>query len=97
MGICNEFIPLLLLRAAATCWSLWFGRNDLIFENKQAFFSGYLQSITLASYMGYPPDMHDFEVPIDPMDEIMLASVQEELARLLSVLDHRQQWGVSLC
>jgi len=31
----KEFKPLVLLGAAATCWSLWLSRNNLVFEKKQ--------------------------------------------------------------
>jgi hypothetical protein len=31
-GFRRDVKPLLLLRAATTCWSLWLRRNDLVFE-----------------------------------------------------------------
>jgi hypothetical protein len=46
-----------MLGAAATCWSIWLCRNDLVFEKKT-----YLLSLAdsffgnpLATHMGYPP------------------------------------------
>lgn len=33
-GIEKELKPLILLGVAATCWSLWLCRNDIIFGNK---------------------------------------------------------------
>jgi hypothetical protein len=40
-GISKDLKPLVLLRVAATCWSLWLCRIDLVFEKKN------LQSQTL--------------------------------------------------
>jgi hypothetical protein len=45
-----------LLGAAATCWSLWLCRNDLVFENKCLLpLAGGLFGNPLAAYMSYPP------------------------------------------
>jgi hypothetical protein len=33
-GISKDLKPLVLLRVAATCWSLWLCRIDLVFEKK---------------------------------------------------------------
>ena len=46
MGVCNEFKSLILLEAAATCWSLWLYQNALIFENKQSSFLRIIFSIS---------------------------------------------------
>jgi hypothetical protein len=45
------------LGAAATCWSLWLCRNNLVFEKKTCLLSlaGGLFGNPLVAYMGYPP------------------------------------------
>ena len=55
-GLSKEPKSLALLGAAATCWSLWLCRNDLVFEKKRTsspLRTGYLLDYTLAPYMGY--------------------------------------------
>ena len=37
-GFSKELKPLLLLGAAATCWSLWLSRNDIVYEKKKNMF-----------------------------------------------------------
>ena len=46
-GIPKEFKPLVLLGAAALCWSVWRCRNAVVFDNKRSFF---LQVIYLTTY-----------------------------------------------
>jgi hypothetical protein len=45
---------LLLLGGAATCWSIWLSRNDIVFEKKKNCLScvGYLFGYPLATYLG---------------------------------------------
>jgi hypothetical protein len=59
MGISKDLKPLVLLGAAATCWSLWLTRNAMVFEKKQSsFFAGHLLNYLLASYMGYSSEAY---------------------------------------
>jgi hypothetical protein len=46
---------LVLFGAAATCWSLWFCRNSLVFDKKHNLspFVGCLQNCSLALFMDY--------------------------------------------
>jgi len=44
MGL--DLKPLVLLGAAAMCWSLWLCRNAIIFENEQPFFMQVIYSTT---------------------------------------------------
>ena len=46
-GIPKEFKPLVLLGAAALCWSVWRCRNAEVFDNKRSFF---LQVIYLTTH-----------------------------------------------
>jgi hypothetical protein len=45
-GLRKDLKPLVLLGAAAMCWSLWLGRNAVIFENKQSSFLQVIYSTT---------------------------------------------------
>jgi len=38
-GIPKDFKPLVLVGAAALCWSVWLCRNAVVFDNKQSSFS----------------------------------------------------------
>ena len=54
-GINEDVKLLLLLGGAATCWSIWFSRNDIVLEKKKTCFSyaGYLLGYPQATYLGY--------------------------------------------
>ena len=56
-GIPKEYKPLVLLGAAALCWSVWLCRNTVVFDNKKPFFAGYLFNYALTPYMGYPSEV----------------------------------------
>ena len=45
-GLRKDLKPLVLLGAAAMCWSLWLCRNAVIFENKQPSFLQVIYSTT---------------------------------------------------
>ena len=42
----KEYKPLVLLGAAALCWSVWLCRNDVVFDNKKYFFLQVIYSTT---------------------------------------------------
>jgi hypothetical protein len=54
-GVNKDVKLLLLLGGAATCWSIWLSRNDIVFEKKKICLScaGYLFGYPLATYLGY--------------------------------------------
>jgi hypothetical protein len=54
-GVNKDVKLLLLLGGAATCWSIWFSKNDIVFEKKKICLScaGYLFGYPLATYLGY--------------------------------------------
>ena len=54
----KEYKPLVLLGAAALCWSVWLCRNTVVFDNKKPFFAGYLLNYALAPYMVYPSEVY---------------------------------------
>ena len=55
-GIPKDYKPLVLVGAAALCWSVWRCRNAaVVFDNKKIFFlAGYLHDYTLVTNIGYP-------------------------------------------
>ena len=54
-GIPKESKCLVLMGAAALCWSVWLCINTVIFRtNNLRFFAGYLLDYALAPLMGYP-------------------------------------------
>jgi len=54
-GVNKDVKLLLLLGGAATCWSIWLNRNNIVFGKKKKCFSyaGYLFGYPLAMYLGY--------------------------------------------
>jgi len=54
-GIPKPYKPLILVGAAALCWSVWLCRNAVVFEKQTIFlFAGTLHDYALATYLGYP-------------------------------------------
>ncbi|WVZ51380.1 hypothetical protein U9M48_002532, partial [Paspalum notatum var. saurae] len=51
-GLPSTWQRIVLLGAAALCWSIWLCRNDLVFEKKNS----YLCSSPLGAFVGYPPE-----------------------------------------
>ena len=45
-GIPKDFKPLVLVGAAALCWSVWLCRNAVVFDNKQSSFLQVIYSMT---------------------------------------------------
>ena len=51
----KDYKPLVLVGAAALCWSVWRCRNAMVFDNKKIFsLAGDLRDYTLVTNMGYP-------------------------------------------
>jgi len=46
IGIPKEYKPLVLLGAAALCWSVWLCRNIVVFDNKKSSFLQVIYSST---------------------------------------------------
>jgi len=53
-GIPKNYKSLVLVGAAALCWSVWLFKNVVIFEYKHSSFSGNMLDYTLAPYLNYP-------------------------------------------
>ena len=48
----KDFRPLVLVGAAALCWSVWLCRNGVVFDNKQSFFCRLFSQLRIGSARG---------------------------------------------
>jgi len=74
-GLSKEPKSLALLGAAATCWSLWLCRNDLVFEKKRT--SSPLQVIYSIIHW-----LHTWAILQKPTSQDLVVAASQQLARV---------------
>ena len=64
IGTLKDYKPLVLVGAAALCWSVWRCRNAVVFYKKKVFFlANYFYDYTFATNTGYPTTAFFAEYP----------------------------------